>query len=140
MTIRCWRAVIPTAIVAVAAASILGGATHSMAGEQPGMRKAPNAIAREILSDTAPNSNVRCMNVRLAKSSKAWGAFSATYPPPRGCPSPGDFFAVVQMHRGTWRVLPVANTATCEDLEDALRTAGASPSVVKDFLKGFFTC
>ena len=140
MTVACRRVAFLATVVAVAAALILGGAAHATAGKQPGMREAPKPIAREILSDTSPNSNVRCMNVRLAKSSKSWGAFSPAYPPPTGCPSPGEYFAVVQKYRGTWRVLPVANSATCADLEDALRTAGSSTSVVKDFLKGFFTC
>lgn len=128
------------ALATVGCMLLLPAAGVATASGKPGMTKASAAVARAIVADTAEGVQAKCQNVKVTKSSKSWGAFGPKSPPPRGCPAPGDYFAVVKKERGTWRIVPVANNASCEEIANELKSAGASKSVMTDFLKGYFIC
>ena len=126
-------------VIAVGMAVVSIGGT-SLASEFPGLTPASAPVARAVIADAAPGAKVKCMTVRITKSSDSWGAFTTKFPPPSGCTSPGDVLGVVKKAGGTWRLVPMANAASCKDVRAALKGAGAPPSVLRDFLKGFFTC
>ncbi len=112
----------------------------ALAADKPGMKKASASVAKAVIADTVPGANVKCMTVRVTKSSKSWGAVDVKTPPPAGCPSPGDGIAVVKKEAGSWGLVPLANNASCEDIRAVLKAEGASKAVLRDFLKGYFTC
>ena len=116
---------------------VAGTATAST---KPGMKKAPAATARVIITTIVPGAQTKCFTVKVTRSRNSWGAFNQTFPAPRGCPNPGDGFAVVKKQRGKWRTIPIANNASCSEVSSSLRAAGSSRAVTRDFLKGYFQC
>jgi hypothetical protein len=131
---RCLPLSLLAALLSMALA-VSGTLLAQPAQAKAGMVKAPQKVAKKILSDLGEQGiPVRCGRFLLSKSDRTWGYFVLKFPPAQGCPSPGDGVSVIHRIDGKWSSIMLANTGDCPYFKRELLAKGASKAVWRDYV------
>ena len=123
------------AMPALAVVLVAAGGTAAQASEAGVVKASPRVVA-QMVEDMGTTQPAKCQGAHLARSDRAWGAFSLANPLPAGC-SAYDGYSVVHKVKGTWKALPIGGSSVpCSDFKKSLKDAGAPASVYRDLKAG----
>jgi hypothetical protein len=118
--------------VFVSSVVVMAGASWASA-ESTGVRPASSRVIAEIVRDLGLPQPSRCYGGSVARSQSRWVAIGVRHPVPAGCQGV-DGYGIVRKTGGTWRDIKAGGSRVpCRTLRSSLASAGAPPSVFRDF-------